>query len=865
MNEFENLPTNPLMPDLEDTANTEIFSGAYDDEVEGAVADFNNLELTTVVSPIPTTRIHKDHPKKQTIGDPLSAPQTRNKKVKRGIVVRNKARLFVQEYTQEEGIDYDEVFAPVTRIEAISTIKEEVYVCQPLGFEDLHFSNKVYKVENTLYGLHQAPKAWYETLSADLLENGFRRGIIDKILFIKKDKVKIASTPIETNKALLKDEKAMDVDVHLYRSMIRSLMYLTASRPDIMFAVCACARFQVTPKVLHLHVVKSIFRYLKGQPKLGLWYRRDSPFDLEAFSNSKYTGASLVRKSKTGEYVATANCYGQVLWIQNQMLDYGFNFMNTKIYIDNESTICIVKSLVYHSLTKQIEIRHHFIRDSYKKKLIQVIKIHTDHDVVDLLIKAFDVSRDGICDEFGFPTCSCNGCLDWNETTANVEIQVSAVGLTYYWLSKAVWIDLVGSTTRVESSKDKESLGDQEDASKQGRMINNINQDAKITLVDETQGRMNEEEVFGVNDLDGDEVIVDATAGEEVKQSIKVAKKEVSIVVPVTTVSDVVTTIEDVEVTTAATTPQISKDELTLDQTLIEIEAAKPKVTGVIVQEPSEFRTTSSSQPSQLPHDKDKGKGIMVEPGKPLKKKDQISFDEEVVRKLEAQKKAKMEEEEMIAREKDEANIVMIEQWDEVQAKIKADMGLAQKLQTEEQEKLTDAEKAMLFMEFLEKRRKFFARKREIEKRNRPPTKAQQRSLMCTYLKNIDGRKPKNLKKKDIGGKVKETQAKLKRCLEIVPEDDDDVTIEAIPLSFKFSAIVDYKIYKEGKKSKADRNSQSYLTFGKMFKNFNREDLEVLWSIFKERFKKTKPVDDMDNLLFQTLKTMFEHHAKDNI
>ncbi|GJW23162.1 hypothetical protein Tco_0033784 [Tanacetum coccineum] len=232
--------------------------------------------------------------------------------------------------------------------------------------------------------------------------------------------VKTASTLIETNKALIKDEEAEDVDVHLYRSMIGSLMYLTASRPDIMFVVYACARFQVTPKISHLHVVKRIFRYLKGQPKLGLWYPMDSPFDLEAFSDSDYAGASLDRKSTTGgcqflgkrliswqckkqtivanstteaEYVAAANYCGQVLWIQNQMLDYEFNFMNTKIYIDNESTICIVKNLVFHSKTKHIEIRHHFIRDSYEKKLIQVIKIHTDHNVADLLTKAFDVSR----------------------------------------------------------------------------------------------------------------------------------------------------------------------------------------------------------------------------------------------------------------------------------------------------------------------------------------------------------------------------------------------------------------------------------------------------------------------------------------
>ncbi|GJX24234.1 putative ribonuclease H-like domain-containing protein [Tanacetum coccineum] len=402
--------------------------GAYDDEDVGAKADLNNLKTTMNVSPIPTTRIHKDHPKDQIIVDINSATQTRR---------------MIKITKEHDMMDVKSAFL-------YGTIEEEVYVCQPPGFEDPQFPDKVYKVEKALYGLHQAPRAWYETLSTYLLENRYRRGTIDKTLFIKKDRglqvmqkddgifisqdkyvadilkkfdfvtVKTASTLIETNKALLKDEEAEDVDAYLYRSMIRSLMYLTASRPDIMFVVCACARFQVTPKVSHLHAVKRIFRYLKGQPKLGLWYPRDSPFDLEAFSDSDYAGASLDRKSTTGgcqflgkrliswqckkqtivansttkaEYVVAANCYGQVLWIQNQMLDYGFNFMNTKIHIDNESTICIVKNPVFHSKTKHIEIRHHFIRDSYEKKLIQVIKIHTDHNVADLLTKAFDVSR----------------------------------------------------------------------------------------------------------------------------------------------------------------------------------------------------------------------------------------------------------------------------------------------------------------------------------------------------------------------------------------------------------------------------------------------------------------------------------------
>nr|GEX40581.1 hypothetical protein [Tanacetum cinerariifolium] len=183
-----------------------------------------------------------------------------------------------------------------------------------------------------------------------------------------------------------KDGTGKDVDFHLYRSMIGSLMYLTASRPDIMFAVCTCARHQVIHKECHLHAVKRIFRYLKGHPKLRLWYPKDSPIDLVAYSDSDYSGATQDHKSTTGgcqllgrrliswqckkqtivatsttkaEYVAAASCYGQVLWIQNQLLDYG----------------------------------HHFIKDCFEKKLINVDHIHTDENVADLLIKPFDAGR----------------------------------------------------------------------------------------------------------------------------------------------------------------------------------------------------------------------------------------------------------------------------------------------------------------------------------------------------------------------------------------------------------------------------------------------------------------------------------------
>ncbi|GKD94976.1 putative reverse transcriptase, RNA-dependent DNA polymerase [Tanacetum coccineum] len=288
------------------------------------------------------------------------------------------------------------------------TIEEEVYVTQPPGFKDPEHPDKVYKVVKELYELHQAPRACQDKYVAEILKK-----------FNYTD-VKFASTLVDLEKPLVKDGDADDVDVHLYRSMIGSLMYLTASRPDIMFAVCACARFQVTPKTSHLLAIKRIFRYLKGKPTLGLWYSRDSPFELVAYTDSDYAGATQDRKSTTGgcqflgnrliswqckkqtvvatstteaEYVAAASCCGQVLWIQNQLLDYGYNFMNTVINIDNNSTICIIENPVQHSKTKHIEIRHHFIRDCNAKKLIQMVKIHTDHNVADLLTKGFDAGR----------------------------------------------------------------------------------------------------------------------------------------------------------------------------------------------------------------------------------------------------------------------------------------------------------------------------------------------------------------------------------------------------------------------------------------------------------------------------------------
>nr|GEV48845.1 ribonuclease H-like domain-containing protein [Tanacetum cinerariifolium] len=370
----------------------------------------------------------------------------------------------------------------------------------------------------------------------------------------------------------------------------------------------------------------------------------------------------------------------------------------------------------------------------------------------------------------------------------------------------------VGLSARIVSF-DEEGLDDQEDASKQKR-ITEIDADEDLSLINETAQdleRINDQDLFGVHDLDGDEVIVNVTASENVEQDATVAEKEVS-----TADDEVVTTADDAEITTAATTSQISKDDVTLAQTLIKIKAAKHRARG------------------------------------------------------------------SIAREKDEANIALIEEWDDVQAIIDADRQLAEQIQAQEREQLSIKERSKLLAELIESRRKYFAAKRDEEIKNKPPTKAQQKSLMLEKsLKKTQAEVTKGSSKR-AGDEIEQESAKrqrlgkeddtakLKICLELVPEDDDDVAIEATPLSFKSATIVDYKIYKEGKKSyfriiRADGNSQNYLTFEKMFKNFNREDLEVLRSIVKERFKKAKPVDDMDNLLFQTLRTMFEHQIKDNI
>ncbi|KAD4586555.1 hypothetical protein E3N88_24156 [Mikania micrantha] len=444
----------------------------------------------------------------------------RNKTDEKGQIIKNKARLVVQGFCQEEGIDYDETFAPVARLEAIrlflayaalhklkvfqmdvksaflyGKIKEEVYVCQPPGFEDNKHPDWVYKLDKALYGLKQAPRAWYDTLSTFLLKNNFTRGSIDQTLFIKNvgqhkllvqiyvddiifassdpklcddftklmttnfemsamgelqfflglqikqkpdgifihqskytkellkkfdlQNCKPCSNPMSTTTQLDADLKGTSVDETLYRCMIGSLMYLTASRPDIMFATCVCARFQAAPKESHLIAVKRIFRYLQGTQFLGIWYSTGQSCKLVAFSDSDYAGCKLSRKSTSGgcqflgnclvswqskkqtsvatstaeaEYIAAASCTSQILWLQSQLLDYGIKELKTPLLMDSASALCIVKNPVQHSRTKHIEIRHHFIRDCFEKGLIDPKFVPSADELADIFTKPLDTS-----------------------------------------------------------------------------------------------------------------------------------------------------------------------------------------------------------------------------------------------------------------------------------------------------------------------------------------------------------------------------------------------------------------------------------------------------------------------------------------
>ena len=437
--------------------------------------------------------------------------------MKKAQLQKNKARLVAKEFSQAEGIDYDETFAPVARLEAIrmflafiahsnfkvyemdvksaflnGELDEEVYVEQPPGFKDPEFLDFVYYLLKAIYGLKQAPRKWYDTLSSFLIENGFIRGVIDKTLFTNKHKndmllvqvymgyiifgstnddlckrfAKLMQSKFEMSlmgelkcflglqvdqridgifiyqskylKELLKRYKMEDsssartpsstvvklgacdssikVDVSSYRGMIGSLLYLTASRPDIMFVTCFCARFQAVPRDIHLVAVKRILRYLKGTPNLGIWYPRESGFNLLGYKDSNYAESVVYRKSTSGscqfrliswyskkeqtisnstaeaEYIAAGSCCAQILWIRNQLRDYGFMLSKIPITCNNISAIAISNNPVQHPRTKHIDVRYHFIREHVMNGTVELHFVPSEEQTTDIFTEALDES-----------------------------------------------------------------------------------------------------------------------------------------------------------------------------------------------------------------------------------------------------------------------------------------------------------------------------------------------------------------------------------------------------------------------------------------------------------------------------------------
>ncbi|GJV54687.1 retrovirus-related pol polyprotein from transposon TNT 1-94 [Tanacetum coccineum] len=441
-----------------------------DEEEAIKVTEKKNLENDTVdetleVDEIINIKEYRNHPLENVIGN----------------LNQRTLRLVAQGYNQQEGIDYDETYAPVARLESIRIllayacaldfklfqmdvksaflngfINEEVYVTQPPGFIDFKKPNHVYKLKKALYGLKQAPKAWYDRLKAFLIKHEYKMGMVDNTLFTKKkssnliivqiyvddiifgstcqdmcdefakimhdefemsmmgelnfflglqikqmedgiffnqskyikemlkkfglEDSKPMKTPMSSDTKLTKDEECESVDSTKYRGMIGSLLYLTASRPDIMFSVCLCARFQEAPKTSHLEAVKRIFRYIKGTTHLGLWYPKGTGIE-----TVKQTALAI--STTEAEYVSAEKACQQALWMKQALIDYDVRLDDVPIMCDNKGAIDLSKNPVQHSRTKHIEIRHHFLRDNVQKGHISIEKVSSADNIADILTK----------------------------------------------------------------------------------------------------------------------------------------------------------------------------------------------------------------------------------------------------------------------------------------------------------------------------------------------------------------------------------------------------------------------------------------------------------------------------------------------
>ncbi|GJT94177.1 retrovirus-related pol polyprotein from transposon TNT 1-94 [Tanacetum coccineum] len=345
-------------------------------------------------------------------------------------------------------------------------LREEVYVSQPDGFVDLDNPNHVYKLKKALYGLKQALRAWYDMLSSFLISQDFSKGSVDPTMFIRKEGKELllmsmmgkisfflglqifqnpkgifinqskyaleslkkygfdscdpVDTPMVEKSKLDEDKEGKVVDPSQYRGMIGTLLYLIASRPDLQFAICMCARYQARPTEKHLHAVKRIFRYLRGTVNRGLWYPKDSSIALTAFADADHAGCQDTRRSTSGsmqflgdrlvswsskrqksvaisstkaEYIAMSGCCAQILWMRSQLTDYGLGFNKILMYCDNKSAIALSCNNVQHSRSKHIDIRFHFIKEHVENGVIELYFVNTEYQLADIFTKALARER----------------------------------------------------------------------------------------------------------------------------------------------------------------------------------------------------------------------------------------------------------------------------------------------------------------------------------------------------------------------------------------------------------------------------------------------------------------------------------------